>query len=161
MPPHLSPFNFVSFTAFFGMVRRARDICSRAIQACWFFLRRLASSASVGLGGSSNHFPLPRTCADVARGKILIQPTTTWSESSVARPSPSARGGTGEIIYSQAGTRRTCGARAEKRRSYPPSQVKLSWLAYEKGIAYVRPMDGYRRRGKTLLPKPHMGGGKQ
>jgi len=50
---------------------------------------------------------------------------------------PIREGGTGEIIYSQAGTRRTCGARSENGNSIAKgSEVVVT--RYEKGIAYVR-----------------------
>ena len=50
---------------------------------------------------------------------------------------PIREGGTGELIYSQEGTRRTCGARAEDGRAIPKgSEVVVT--RYEKGIAYVR-----------------------
>jgi membrane protein implicated in regulation of membrane protease activity len=46
-------------------------------------------------------------------------------------------GGTGEIIYSQAGTRRTCGARSEDDRAISKGD-EVVVTRYEKGIAYVR-----------------------
>ena len=46
-------------------------------------------------------------------------------------------GGTGEIIYSQAGTRRTCGARAEDGAAIAKGS-EIVVTGYEKGIAYVR-----------------------
>jgi hypothetical protein len=46
-------------------------------------------------------------------------------------------GGTGEIIYSQAGTRRTCGARSEEGTAIPKG-VEVVVTRYDKGIAYVR-----------------------
>jgi hypothetical protein len=46
-------------------------------------------------------------------------------------------GGTGEIIYSQAGTRRTCGARSEDGRLIPKG-TEVVVTRYEKGLAYVR-----------------------
>src|SRR5262249_35481153 len=49
---------------------------------------------------------------------------------------PIREGGTGEIIYTQGGTRRTCGARAEKGTAIAKgSEVVVT--RYEKGIAYV------------------------
>ena len=46
-------------------------------------------------------------------------------------------GGTGEIVYSQAGTRRSAGARSENAGAIPrDSEVVVT--RYEKGIAYVR-----------------------
>ncbi len=51
--------------------------------------------------------------------------------------SPIREGGTGELIYSQAGTRRVCGARAEGAAAIPKnSEVVVT--RYDKGIAYVR-----------------------
>ena len=50
---------------------------------------------------------------------------------------PIREGGTGELIYSQAGTRRTCGARTEDGSAVAKgSEVVVT--RYEKGIAYVR-----------------------
>ncbi|PYV88640.1 MAG: hypothetical protein DMG90_13990 [Acidobacteria bacterium] len=51
--------------------------------------------------------------------------------------SPIREGGTGEIIYSQAGTRRTCGARAEDGAAIAKGS-EIVVTRYEKGIAYVR-----------------------
>ncbi len=45
--------------------------------------------------------------------------------------------GTGEIIYSQAGTRRTCGARSDSG-GFIPKGSEVVVTRYEKGIAYVR-----------------------
>jgi hypothetical protein len=65
-------------------------------------------------------------------------------------------GGTGEIVYSQAGTRRSAGARSEEGAAIARgSEVVVT--KYERGIAYVRPWeelagDGSRNeepRGET------------
>ncbi len=45
--------------------------------------------------------------------------------------------GTGEIIYSQAGTRRTSGARTEAGNAIAKGS-EIIVTRYEKGIAYVR-----------------------
>ena len=50
---------------------------------------------------------------------------------------PIREGGTGEIIYSQAGTRRTCGARSEPGTPIAKG-AEVVVTRYEKGIAYVR-----------------------
>jgi hypothetical protein len=47
-------------------------------------------------------------------------------------------GGTGELIYSQQGTRRSCGARSEDG-SRVERGTEVVVMRYEKGIAYVRP----------------------
>jgi hypothetical protein len=50
---------------------------------------------------------------------------------------PIRRGGTGELIYSQAGTRRVCGARSEDGSAIAKG-AEVVVTRYEKGIAYVR-----------------------
>lgn len=51
---------------------------------------------------------------------------------------PIGAGNTGEIIYSQQGTRRVSGARAEENIAIPKG-AEVIVTRYEKGIAYVRP----------------------
>src|SRR5271165_455192 len=51
--------------------------------------------------------------------------------------SPIRAGGTGEIIFSQEGTRQTCGARSENGEALPRG-TEVIVTRYEKGIAYVR-----------------------
>jgi hypothetical protein len=46
-------------------------------------------------------------------------------------------GGTGEILYSQAGTRRVCGARSEDGSAIAKG-TEVVVTRYDKGIAYVR-----------------------
>jgi hypothetical protein len=50
---------------------------------------------------------------------------------------PIRENGTGEIIYSQAGTRRTCGARSENGNALDKGE-EIVVTRYDKGIAYVR-----------------------
>jgi membrane protein implicated in regulation of membrane protease activity len=54
--------------------------------------------------------------------------------------SPIRAGGTGEIVFSQEGTRRTSGARGEDGLPIAKG-VEVVVTRYEKGIAYVRPWD--------------------
>ena len=51
--------------------------------------------------------------------------------------SPIREGGTGEIIFSQAGTRHTCGARSESGEALT-KDTEIVVTRYEHGIAYVR-----------------------
>ena len=53
---------------------------------------------------------------------------------------PIRENGTGEIIYSQGGTRRTCGARSESTNPIAKG-TEVVVTRYEKGIAYVRPWE--------------------
>ena len=50
---------------------------------------------------------------------------------------PIRAGGTGEMIYSQQGTRRTCGVRADDGAAVAKG-TEVIVTRYEKGIAYVR-----------------------
>ena len=50
---------------------------------------------------------------------------------------PIREGGTGELIYSQAGTRRVCGARSEDGAAISKG-TEVVVTRYEQGIAYVR-----------------------
>jgi len=49
-------------------------------------------------------------------------------------------GGTGEIVYSQAGTRRSAGARSESGAAIP-RDCEVVVTRYEKGLAWVRPWE--------------------
>jgi hypothetical protein len=53
---------------------------------------------------------------------------------------PIRPGGTGELIYSQEGTRRVTGARSEDG-SRIPKGAEVMVTRYDKGIAYVRPWE--------------------
>ena len=55
---------------------------------------------------------------------------------------PIRAGGTGEIIYSQEGTRRVAGARSEDGVAIPKG-AEVVVTRYEKGIAYVRPWEQF------------------
>jgi len=53
---------------------------------------------------------------------------------------PIRKGGTGELIYSQEGTRRSCGARSEDGSAIDRG-AEVVVMRYDKGIAYVRRWD--------------------
>ena len=55
---------------------------------------------------------------------------------------PIRSGGTGEVIYSQEGTRRVAGARSEDGAAIPKG-TEVVVTRYEKGIAYVRLWDDF------------------
>jgi hypothetical protein len=62
--------------------------------------------------------------------------------------SPIRQGGTGEIIFSQAGTRHTCGARSEDGTALARG-IEIIVTRYEHGIAYVRRWDEVVDRNAT------------
>ena len=53
---------------------------------------------------------------------------------------PIRKGGTGELIYSQEGTRRSCGARSDDDSAIDRG-TEVVVMRYDKGIAYVRRWD--------------------
>ncbi|HUJ16216.1 MAG TPA: hypothetical protein VL284_20670 [Thermoanaerobaculia bacterium] len=57
---------------------------------------------------------------------------------------PIRDGGTGELIYSQEGTRRSCGARSEDGRAIDRG-AEVVVMRYDKGIAYVRRWDSQKQ----------------
>jgi len=62
--------------------------------------------------------------------------------------SPIRQGGTGEIVFSQAGTRHTCGARSETGEALPKG-TEIVITHYERGIAYVERWDELAGEGKA------------
>ncbi|HUA35711.1 MAG TPA: hypothetical protein VMA09_19020 [Candidatus Binataceae bacterium] len=58
--------------------------------------------------------------------------------------SPIREGGTGEMIFSQAGTRNTCGARSEDGHALP-RDTEVVVTRYEHGIAYVQRWEDFAR----------------
>lgn len=55
-------------------------------------------------------------------------------------------GGTGELVYEQAGTRRSCGARSESGVEVAKG-TEVVVMRYENGIAYVRPWTDLDQEG--------------
>jgi membrane protein implicated in regulation of membrane protease activity len=64
---------------------------------------------------------------------------------------PIREGGTGEIVYSQAGTRKSSAARGERPGGIPRG-VEVVVTRFERGIAFVRPWDELAG-GDELLPE--------
>lgn len=62
--------------------------------------------------------------------------------------SPIRAGGTGEIVFSQAGTRHTSGARSESGEALPKG-TEIVVTRYERGIAYVQRWDELAGEGKA------------
>jgi membrane protein implicated in regulation of membrane protease activity len=59
-------------------------------------------------------------------------------------------GGTGEIVFSQAGTRHTCGARSENGEALSKG-TEVVVTRYEHGIAYVQRWEELAREGKEAI----------
>jgi membrane protein implicated in regulation of membrane protease activity len=101
----------------------------------WFALALLIASLS-GIAGSAIIFAFLTRVA-LAHAHAL-EPEDFEMAGVLGRLSVTVRaGGTGEIIYSQGGTRHACAARSEDGGAIPKgSEVVVT--RYEKGIAYVR-----------------------
>ena len=131
---HVSIFNPAVLAAFLAWFGGTGYLLTRYSTA-WFIVGLGIAGSSGLIGGALIYFFLSR----VLMSKDENMDSSTYEMVGVlGRISvPVREGGTGEIIYSQAGTRRTCGARAEKGEIIPKgSDVVVT--RYEKGIAYVR-----------------------
>ncbi len=130
----ISPFNFVTFTAFLAWFGGTGYLLTR-YSSVWFVLG-LGIALFSGVAGAGIVF--------LFLSKVLtseeenLDPADYEMVGVLGRTSiPIREGGTGEIIYSQAGTRRTCGARSEPGTPIGKG-AEVVVTRYEKGIAYVR-----------------------
>lgn len=131
---NISPFNFITLTAFLAWFGGTGFLITR-FSSVWFALGLLLSIAA-GLVGAGIVF--------LFLTRVLISPEENMDAADyemvgvLGRTSlPIREQGTGEIIYSQAGTRRTCGARSENGSAIEKG-TEIVVTRYEKGIAYVR-----------------------
>ena len=133
----ISPLNLGTIAAFLAWFGGAGYLLA-AHSSIWFVWGLLLSILS-GLAGASIVFWF---FAKVLVGQEPdLNPADYHMTGVLGHVSSSIReGGTGEIIYSQEGTRRTCGARSEDGRPIPKG-VEILVTRYQKGIAYVRRWD--------------------
>jgi membrane protein implicated in regulation of membrane protease activity len=126
----VSPFNFVSFTAFlawFGGTGRFSSL--------WFALGLFIAVLAGLVGAAIVFFFLTRVL--ISREENMDAASYEMAGVLGRISMPIRKDGTGEIIYLQAGTRRTCGARSEDGSAIEKgAEVMVSH--YEKGIAYVK-----------------------
>jgi hypothetical protein len=131
---HVSPFNFISLTAFLAWFGGTGYLITR-FSSIWFALGLLIAMGAGLVGGGIVFLFMTR---------VLISPDENMDPADyemvgvLGRTSmPIRAGGTGEIIYSQAGTRRTCGARSEDGTVIGKG-AEIVVTRYASGIAYVR-----------------------
>ncbi len=132
--PSVSPFNFVTLTAFLAWFGGTGFLVAR-FSSIWFALGLLIAMGA-GLFGAAIVF--------LFLTRVLISHEENMDAADyemvgvLGRTSmPIRENGTGEIIYSQAGTRRTCGARSETGCAVEKG-AEIVVTRYDKGIAYVR-----------------------
>ena len=130
----VSPFNFITMTAFLAWFGGTGFLITR-FSSIWFALG-LMIALGAGLFGAGVVF--------LFLTRVLISHEENMDSADyemvgvLGRISmPIRENGTGEIIYSQAGTRRTCGARSENGTALEKG-AEIVVTRYDKGIAYVR-----------------------
>jgi membrane protein implicated in regulation of membrane protease activity len=133
-PAQVSPFNFVTLTAFLAWFGGTGFLITR-FSSIWFALGFLIAIAA-GIAGAGIVF--------LFLSRVLVSREENMDSADyemvgvLGRTSmPIRENGTGEIIYSQAGTRRTCGARSETGNAIEKG-AEIVVTRYDKGIAYVR-----------------------
>jgi hypothetical protein len=132
-----SPFNFITLMAFLAWFGGTGYLLTQ-YSRMWFALGLLIATFS-GVGGAAIVFGFIT--------KVLLAHETVLDEADydmtgvLGKISVSVReGGTGEIVYTQGGTRHTCGARSEDGSAIPKG-AEVVVERFEKGIAYVRCWD--------------------
>ena len=130
----ISPFNFVTFTAFLAWFGGTGYLLTR-YSSVWFAMGLGIAVASGLVGGGIIFLFLSKVLTAEDEN---MDPADYEMVGVLGRTSISIReGGTGEIIYSQAGTRRTCGARSDDGTPIAKG-VEVVVTRYDRGIAYVR-----------------------
>jgi hypothetical protein len=130
----ISPFNFVTLTAFLAWFGGTGYLLTR-YSGVWVGFGLLASITSGLVGGGIVFLFL---------SKVLISEDENMDSADYEMVGVLGRicsairaGGTGEMIYTQMGTRRVSGARSEDGSAIGKG-TEVVVTRYEKGIAYVR-----------------------
>lgn len=131
----ISPFNLVTLTAFLAWFGGTGYLLTRH-STLWFW-GALGISLLSGTGGAAIiYLFLSRVLSSPDEA---LDPADYEMVGVLGRLSiPIREGGTGELIYPQAGTRRVCGARTEDGSAILKG-TEVVVTRYERGIAYVRP----------------------
>jgi hypothetical protein len=131
---NVSPFNPPSLAAFLAWFGGTGYLLTR-FSAVWVGLGLLLSAVSGLVGGGIIFLFLTRV---LISDEENMDPADYEMVGVLGRLCvPIRKGGTGEILYSQAGTRRVCGARSEDGSAIAKG-TEVVITRYDKGIAYVR-----------------------
>ena len=129
-----SPINPITLTAFLAWFGGAGFLLTR--HSTVWFVTALVIALFAGAGGAAIIY--------LFLAKVLTSPDEALDPADfemvgvLGKLSVQIRaGGTGEMIYSQAGTRRVCGARSEDASAILKG-TEVVVTRYERGIAYVR-----------------------
>jgi hypothetical protein len=130
----VSPFNFVTLTAFLAWFGGTGYLLTR-FSTVWVGLGLLFSVGSGLVGGGIIFLFFSRVLMSDDEN---MDPADYEMVGVLGRVTCSIReGGTGEMIYSQVGTRRVCGVRSEDGRAIAKG-TEVVVTRYDKGLAYVR-----------------------
>jgi membrane protein implicated in regulation of membrane protease activity len=141
----MSPFNFVTLTAFLAWFGGTGFLITR-FSSIWFALGLLIALGA-GLFGAAIVF-LFLTRVLISREENMDSADYEMVGVLGRISMPIRENGTGEIIYSQAGTRRTCGARSENGSAIERG-AEIVVTRYDKGLAYVRLWDEMNNEERT------------
>ncbi len=130
----VSPFNLVTLTAFLAWFGGTGYLLTR-YSALWVGFVLLASVASGSVAGGVIFLFLSKVLMSKEENMDAADYEMVGVLGKVA--SSIRAGGTGEIVYTQMGTRRVCGARCEDGGAIAKG-TEVVVTRYEKGIAYVR-----------------------
>lgn len=132
---YISPFNLLTLTAFLAWFGGTGYLLARHA-TLWFIAALLVSIVS-GIGGAAIiYLFLTRVLSSPDEE---LDPADFEMAGVLGNLSVRIReGGTGELVYSQAGTRRVCAARSENGSAIAKG-AEVVVTRYERGIAYVRP----------------------
>ena len=133
-PATVSPFNFVTLTAFLAWFGGTGFLITR-FSGIWFGLGVVIAFAAGLIGAGIVFLFLTRVLISHEENMDAADYEMVGVLGRISMPI--RENGTGEIIYSQAGTRRTCGARSENGAALEKG-VEIMVSRYDKGIAYVK-----------------------
>jgi len=131
--PGVSPFNPPSIAAFLAWFGGTGYLLTR-FSALWVGMGLLVSAVAGLIGGGIIFIFLSKV---LISDQEYLDPADFEMVGVLGKLSvPIREGGTGELIYSQAGTRRVCGARSDNGGAIAKG-TEVVVTRYEKGIAYV------------------------
>ena len=153
----ISPFNLITLTAFLAWFGGTGYLLARH-STLWFLTALLVSLLS-GTGGAAVIY--------LFLSRVLSSPDEELDPADfemigvLGKLSVRIReGGTGELIYSQAGTRRVCAARSENGAGIVKG-TEVVVTRYERGVAYVRPWTELSGEDREFGPATNADSGKE
>jgi membrane protein implicated in regulation of membrane protease activity len=130
----LNFFSLVAFLAWFG----GTGFLITEYSHLWFALGLLLATGSGLVGAAIVFWFLAKV---LIAHETYLDPADFDLVGTIAHVSSGIReGGTGEVIFSQGGTRRVSGARSEDGKAIAKG-IEVAITRYERGIAYVRRWD--------------------